>query len=212
VAVAEARPERREVDPLGEQAALLAQVAHRVVGERLERLGHPPLLLGQGPLELGRVQQAPAGEARAVAEDARAAHGQELAVADFVEQRRPRRVDQPHAAADEEQRPRIREASGLRVGHVHDDAHARLDQLLRRDAVEVGVVDDCDVVRGQPADEVLRLAVEARVTGELDEAHRTRWRNSRPPSIRSISPRRSSSSSSSIRVTVGSPGTFSTRK
>ncbi len=36
--------------------------------------------------------------------------------------------------------------------------------------------------------------------------------NSAPPAMRSISSRRRSSSSSSIRVCVGSPGTFSTRK
>ena len=47
VPVAEPRPQRRKVDPLREEPALLAQVAHRVVGERLQRLGHPALLLGE---------------------------------------------------------------------------------------------------------------------------------------------------------------------
>ena len=99
---------------------------------------------------------------------------------------------------------------------VHDDPHARLDQLLRRDAVEIGVVDDRDVVRSQPADEVLRPPVEPRRARVLDEGsqrgHRTVCRNSWPPSIRRISSCRRSSSSCSIRVCVGSPGIFSTLK
>ena len=56
---------------------------------------------------------------------------------------------------------------------VDDDAHAGLDELLRRDAVDVGVVDDRDVVRRQALHEILRAAVELGVAGELDEAHST---------------------------------------
>src|SRR5690348_10481055 len=80
--------------------------------------------------ELGLAQRAPGREARAVAEEARAADGDPLAVRDVVEERGPGRVDQPHAAADEQQRPRVRVAAGLRVGDVDDDADARLDELL----------------------------------------------------------------------------------
>ncbi len=47
VPVAEPRLQRRELDPVGEQLALVAEVAQRVVGERLERLGDAPLLVGE---------------------------------------------------------------------------------------------------------------------------------------------------------------------
>ena len=75
------------------------------------------------------------------------------------------------------------------------------------------MVDDRDVVRREPLGEVLRAPVDPGAAGELDEgAHWTLERNSRPPSIRCSSSRRSASASRSIRVWVGSPGTFSTRK
>ena len=115
VALPEPRLERREIDALGQQAPLLAQVAERVLGEPLERLGHPALLLRQRPRELVRVERAPVGQAGAVAEDARTADADVVAVAELVEERRARSVDQPHAAAHEQQRPRIREAAGLRA-------------------------------------------------------------------------------------------------
>ena len=111
VPVAEARLERREVDALREQAPLVAQVAHRVLGERLERLGHAALLRDQRAVELACLQHAPRREARAVAEDAAAAHGELLAVATPVEQLGAGRVDQPDAAADERERAGVREAA-----------------------------------------------------------------------------------------------------
>ena len=55
-------------------------------------------------------------------------------------------VDQAHAAADEQERAWVRVAAGVRRRHVDDDADAGLDELLGRDAVEIGVVDDRDVV------------------------------------------------------------------
>ena len=78
------------------------------------------------------------------------------------------------------------------------------------------MVDDRDVVRAQPAREVLRPAVEPCRPRVLDErsqrGHRTVCRNSWPPSIRRTSSCLPSSSSCSICVCVGSPGIFSTRK
>ena len=214
VPVAEARLERREVDPLGQQPPLLAQVAQRVVGELLQRLGDAALLLGERAGELVLLERAAGREAGAVPEEARAANGQLLAVRELVEEVGVVDVDQADAAADEQQRPRVRIAARLRRRDVDDDADARLDELLGRDAVEVGVVDDRDVVGVQPADELLRPLAEPRRAGVLDRGscgHRRVEMNSLPPSIRSSSSRRCASSSSSIRVCVGSPGTFSTR-
>jgi hypothetical protein len=86
---------------------------------------------------------------------------------DVVEERGAGGVDQADAAADELERARVREAAALRGRDVDDDAATRLRELLRRDAVEVGVVDDRDVVRGEALDEMLRPPVEPRGAGEL---------------------------------------------
>ena len=82
---------------------------------------------------------------------------------DIVEQVGARNVDQPDARADECEWARVREATGLRRGDVDDHADTGLGELLRRDAVEIGVVDDRDVVGGEPFDEVLGAPVELRV-------------------------------------------------
>src|SRR5207245_2598031 len=110
------------------------------------------------------------------------------------EERSARRVDQADTAAHERERARIRVAAALRLVHVHYDAHAGGDQLLRRDAVQIAVVDDRNVVRREPAGQVLRAPVDASRPDELDETHRrTVERNSWPPSMRSISSCRSDS-------------------
>jgi hypothetical protein len=83
--------------------------------------------------------------------------------------RRLRRVDQPRPAADEYERSGIRKTACLRGRDVDHDTDARIEQLLRRDAVEVGVVDDRDVVGREPPDEPLRAAIEPRGAGELHE-------------------------------------------
>src|SRR5438046_104489 len=77
----------------------------------------------------------------------------------------------PYTACDERERPQVREAPRRRGRDVDDDANAGLDELLGGDAVDVGVVDDRDVVRAEALDEVLRPPVELRVAGVLDEAH-----------------------------------------
>src|SRR5205085_7904333 len=115
VPLAEARLERGELDALREQLALLAQVAHRVLGERLERLGYAPALLAQQPLELALVEHAPGRETGAVAVDAGTAHGHELALVEVVEQLGAGHVDQPYARAHERQRSGIGEAARLRL-------------------------------------------------------------------------------------------------
>ena len=91
VPVAEARLERGEVDPLREQLALVAQVAERVVGELLQRLGDASLLLEQRAGELVLLERPPGREAGAVPEEARAADGQPLAVGELVEETPGRR-------------------------------------------------------------------------------------------------------------------------
>ena len=114
VAVTKPRLDHREVDPLGEDPPLLAEVAHGVLGEGLERFRHPSTLLGQRGREVLRLQDLPRGHAIAVPEDARAADRDELAVGDLVEELRARRIDQANASANEQQRARVREPARLR--------------------------------------------------------------------------------------------------
>ena len=147
--VAEPRLERRELDALGEEASLVAEVAHRVVRELLEGLGHAAALLGERPRELFGAERPSGGELRPVREEQRPAHGEPVAVAHLVEQVGARRVDQADAATNERERPGIRKAPGLRLRDIDHDAHPGLEQLLRRHAVEIGVVDDGDVVWAQ---------------------------------------------------------------
>ena len=212
VPVAEAGLERGKVDPLGEQPSLFAEVAHRVVGKGLERLRDATPLLREARGEVVRALDLARGQARAVAEEIRAPDGEHLPVVHVVEQLRAGGIDQADAAAHEQQGTGVGEATALRVRDVHHHAHARLEQLLGRDTVEIGVVDDRDVARREASSEALGAPVEPGGPAVLDVAHRTVERNSLPPSIRSSSSRRSSPESSWIRVTVGSPGTFSTRK
>ncbi len=169
--VAEARLERGEVDPLREQLPLLAQVAERVVRELLQRLGDAALLLEQRAGQVMLLERTSRRNARAVAKEARAANGQPLAVGELVEQIRVVDVDQAHASANELERPRVRIAPRLRGRDVDDDADAGLDELLGRDAVDIGVVDDRDVVGMEPPDELLRPLAEAGRAGVLDQAH-----------------------------------------
>ena len=129
-----------------------------------------------------------------------------------------RDVDQRHAAADEQQRAGVRKPPRQRLRHVDDDADAGLEQLLGGDPVEVGVVDDRDIVLGRAGGRGAWSDGRAGRPGELDQlAHGLRFReavarNSRPPSIRSAPPSARPAPSSWIRVWVGSPGIFSTRK
>ena len=73
-----------------------------------------------------------------------------------LEELRAGRVDQPHARADELERAGVRKASGRRGRDVDDDADAARSELLGRDAVDVGVIDDRDVVCAEVLDELLR--------------------------------------------------------
>src|SRR6185503_4110260 len=212
--VAKARLHLREPDPFGKELRLVTKVPEGVLGEALERLGDAASLLGQFRLDV-RLRQGAAGrEPRAVAEEARAADDEGLAVPDLLEEIGVAvHVDEPDPAAHQLERPGVREAPAHRGRDVDDDAYVRGEKLLRGHAVEVAVVDDRDVVRPEAPDEALRPLVEPRVTRELPEAHCwTASMNSAPPSILSTSSLLADSAKRSMRVWVGSPGTFSTRK
>ena len=156
VPVADPGAQRGKLDPGGERAGLLLQVAQRVLRERAERLGDAALLVDERLLERRGVEHGALGDERPVPPDAPAVEAHELAVGEEVEQRCAGGVDEPDPGADELQRARIREASGRRARDVDDGPDARLRELLRRDAVEVWVVDDRDVLGPEALDEILR--------------------------------------------------------
>ena len=110
VSVAEPRLQLREVDPVGEQLALVAQVAQRVVGERLERLGDAALLVGERSASVASVSSTPSARRVPLRHSEPLADGQRLTLGDLLEQVGPGRVDEAHAGADELERPGIRES------------------------------------------------------------------------------------------------------
>ena len=169
--VAEARLERRKLDPFGQELSLFAQVAHRVVGERLERLGDAAALLGQRPFKLSGIEDAARSETGAVPVEAGTAHGEHLALVHRLEEIGAGSVDQAHTSADECERAGVRKAAGLRLCDVDDNADAGLDQLFSRDTVEVRVIDDRDVLRREALDQVLRAPIELCAADQLGEGH-----------------------------------------
>ena len=101
--------------------------------------------------QLRRRERAALRQPIAVAEDAAPANGDELAVGDALEEVGTGRVDQVDAGPHELEGPGVRETPAERRCDVDDDAYARLGELLGGDTVEVGVVDDRDVVRTRGA-------------------------------------------------------------
>src|SRR3990172_5077021 len=163
------RSKLRQAEVLREERPVLLQEAHRVLREALERLGETFLLLLEAALEFLRRQLAACGKARAVAVEARPADDKRLPFPHVPEEPVVCYVDQGDAASDELERARVREAPGQRRGDVHDDADAALEELLRRDAGEAGVVDDGDVVGAEALDKPFRALVEARRSLQLNE-------------------------------------------
>ena len=208
--------QRREVDAAGEDGALVAQVAHRVLGEVLERLRHASALLGERARQLVRASArvprrgsrrcgrrcAPRTETTSPSLTA----SKSSAPATSISSTPPRTSSSG---------PGFGKRPDLRRRAVDDDARAGVEQLLGRDAVDVAVVDDRDVAAARAAASAASSCRSRRAgPGELDAVLIcfSVSRNSAPPSIRSSSLARSSSSSCAIRVCVGSPGTFSTLK
>src|SRR4029077_21038545 len=118
VPVAEAGLQWGKVDPLREPPTLLPQVAHRVVRELLQRLGHAALLCCQRTDELALLERPPGRHTRSVPEEAPAANGEPFTVRDLFEELAARDVDQADAPADKEERARVRIAAGVRRRHV----------------------------------------------------------------------------------------------
>ena len=151
VAVAEARPGRRELDGAGQQIGLAAHVGDRVLGELGERLVDPLALLVELALELDRAEHPAAQDRLAAGADRAALDPQPLAVAEQLERVALLDVDEHHPGAGEQQRPGVRVAAVGGLGRVDHRPHPGRDQLLGGDPVDVEVVDDRDVARAPAA-------------------------------------------------------------
>ena len=146
----------RQVEASGQQLALLHHVLDGVLREGLERLADlAAALVRRRGDRRGLQNLAAPGDRPVGAEDLAAAQGDLLAVAQLVEQPLSRRVDQADPRLHEQQRPHVRVLATRRRRAVDDRRHAARDEVLRRDAIEVAMVDDRDLPGAQTLDQVL---------------------------------------------------------
>ena len=160
----------------------------RVLGEGLERVGDAALLLVERGLERCLVELRPLDEQRPVPPDGSSVDPEVVAVRYLVEKRGAGRVDQPDTRSDELERARVREAACRRGRDVDDDADAARGELLGRDAIDVRVVDDRDIVCPEVLHQLLRPSTEPCAARQLPVHVRHRL-----PSPRRRTPRRRAS-------------------
>jgi hypothetical protein len=128
----------------------------------MDRLADTVLLLAGDLAQLGDTQHPPFDQDAVASDHGAAADGHGVAVGELLEQRGVHRVHERDAGTGQDQRPGVRVAAAGRGRDVDHCLHAALDEVLGRHAVEVGVVDHGNVLRRQPADEVLRAPAESR--------------------------------------------------
>ena len=144
-AVAQLGAQRRQLQPPGQQLALLDHALDGVAGERLERgadVGAQRLVPRR---ELRRVEHPPGGDEPPGAADLAVVQLDRVAVLKELEQVVVEGFDEVHAGLGEQQRAHVRIGAGgarLRVDHRRD---ARGYEVLAGHAVEVAVRDDRDV-------------------------------------------------------------------
>jgi hypothetical protein len=172
VAVAKVGSQVRDLELPDQDLALLADVYERVLGEVLDRLSDPVLLLALDRGQLLERPHLPLGDEAARPDHGPPRHDHHVAVAQVVEQGRADRVDKMHARADEDQRAWIRVPAAGRRRDVDDPPHAALDEVLGRHPVEVPVVDDRDVPGAEPPDQVLCTPSEPSLAADLERRPR----------------------------------------
>ena len=108
-----------------EDVPLVADVLERVLGEVVDRLADPVLLLAGDVAQLGDAQHPPLGQDAVGADHGAAADRHRVAVGELLEQRGVHRVHERDACTRQDQRPRVRVAAAGRRRDVHDRLHAR---------------------------------------------------------------------------------------
>ena len=143
-------------------ARLLLEVAQRVVGERLERLGDAALLVGERLLERAASSTTPSATSvpfrQTLPPSTRTSSPSESSSKSGA----PGASTSRTPARTSSSGPGFGKPPGRRGRDVDDGPDAGLRELLGRHAVEVGVVDDRDVLGAEPLDEVLRPPPEPR--------------------------------------------------
>ncbi len=151
VAVAELSPGRRQGQVADQELALLADVGDRVLRELRKRLVDPGPLLVEALLEDVERQLRPRGDHGSVHADLPTAQLNHVAVAELLEERRRRHLDEAHARAGEQHRPGIGIAAGRKRRDVHHRGDPAGHEVLGRQPVEVRVIDHGDLPRAAAA-------------------------------------------------------------
>ena len=129
-AVAEVGVKARQVDPPGEQFALLAHVLDRVAREPLHRLSHlAPAGLGLGA-HARQVQHYSLGHQSIPAEHLGVADGDRLAVTEQLKQRVIGQVHEVHTGLHQQLRAEVRIGAAAGGPAVEHGGRAGSDQLL----------------------------------------------------------------------------------
>jgi hypothetical protein len=159
-------PDLRHPDAVDDEVALALDVLHRVLGECLELAGQAQA----GPLgrlgdRLGVLDDARGDELGAVVDGAVRVDLDLVAVGQLHEVG-AHVVYERDAGGDDDAGAGVRVAAGRRLGGVEDRGRPRGDERLRRDPVDVDVVDDRDVPGAQAAGQALGPDVH---TGRADD-------------------------------------------
>ena len=169
-AVAEVGGEARQVDPPGEQFALLAHVLDRVAREPLQRLSHlAPAGLGLRA-HARQIQHDSLGQEPIAAQHLGVADGDRLAIGEAIKQRVIGQVNEVGAGLHQQLRAEVRVGAAAGGPAVEYGGCAGGDQLLRRDPVDVEMVDHGYVSAGEVPDQ--QLGAPAQPRGTRDRAPR----------------------------------------
>ena len=153
--VAEICPERRQVDSAREQVLLLHHVLDRVAGKGFERSTDLESALLGLPPDHDRVQELPARQQLSPSPHLSAPNLHSVTVPAQVEQRVVRQVHEWDARVGEQGGAHVRVVQRRRLSAVKDRRRTGADQVLGRDPVQVGVVDQGDLARLETLHQVL---------------------------------------------------------
>ncbi|MBW3608566.1 MAG: hypothetical protein KY463_09455 [Actinobacteria bacterium] len=165
--IAKVGVEARQLDPPGEQLALLEHVLDRVAREGLERVADLTAPLIGGGAHGGRLLHRAGRDDLGTAQDLAAADRDRVAVLESSEERVVGQIDQMDARLDEQQRPHVRIGPGRGCAAVEHREHTRGDEVLGGHAIEIAMVEDCDLARSKRLDDELRAPAEPSGSGQL---------------------------------------------